>query len=72
MKVLTPTMRKNLEELAEIADRNYGDAFWGPETPGEWRCAEALERRGYLKRHVSGGGRPFELTPEGYDAVRRP
>lgn len=60
---LTPTMRRHLRELA-----SYGrDAGWGPESPGEWRCAEALERRGLLRRNVSrGAGRPFSFTETGW------
>lgn len=67
---LSAAMRSNLAELAQIADTNYGEASWGPESPGEWRCAEALERRGLLRRNVSRGRRPFSLTPEGLEAGR--
>jgi hypothetical protein len=64
---LTPTMRRHLRELAEIGP----EAAWGPESSGEWRCAEALERRGLLQRNVSRGSRPFALTSEGYAIGQR-
>lgn len=61
---LSPTMRRHLAELAAIGR----EAAWGPESSGEWRCAEALERRGLLQRNVSRGSRPFSLTRDGYEA----
>ena len=67
MSDLTPAMERNLRELAE-----YGrEAGWGPESSGEWRCAEALARRGLLKRNVSEGYKPFSFTDEGYAVARR-
>lgn len=60
---LTPTMRRHLRELAELGP----EAGWGPQSSGEWRCAEGLERRGLLDRNVSRGYKPFGLTKFGFE-----
>jgi hypothetical protein len=63
---LSPTMRRHLRELADIGP----EAAWGPASVGEWRCAEALERRGLVTRNPR-GPRPFVITPKGYEVGRR-
>lgn len=65
---LTPAQVKHLGELVEIADAGHGEAHWQPSTPGEWRCAEALARRGFLSLNVS-GWRRFSLTVIGREAL---
>lgn len=62
---LSRTMERHLRELAALGP----EAGWGPVNAGEWRCAEALERRGLLRRNVSQGMRPFSFTPEGYEVA---
>ena len=64
---LTPAMRKHLSELASVAKN--GEAFWRPETAGEWRCAEAMKRRGLLARQIKRGQQPFALTKAGLEAA---
>jgi len=54
-------------ELARIAEANHGEAAWHPESPGEWRCAEALVRRGLLSRQAQRGRKPFTLTAHGME-----
>lgn len=68
---LTPTMKRHLRELRQIADdRGQGEAFWRP-TGGEWRTAIALADRGLLRREYGGGagGSAFSLTTLGREAV---
>lgn len=67
MARLTAAQRRHLSELKEIAARNHGEAYWYPNSAGEWRCAEALSRRGLLERHF----RPhaFAVTAAGLEAV---
>lgn len=64
---LSAAMRSHLTALAAIAEGNYGEAYWWPETSGEWRCAEALVRRGLLRSNPNRGQQPFALTKKGYD-----
>ena len=63
---LTSTMKRHLRELADIGP----EAGWGPGSPGEWRCAEALARRGLLKRNASKNYKAFSITAEGYEVGR--
>jgi hypothetical protein len=63
---LTPTMKHRLREMAGVGP----ECAWGPESPGLWRCAEALVDRGLLQRNVGRGGRPFSLTAKGYEVGR--
>jgi len=65
---LTSAMRRHLSELVEIANA-HGEAFWHPESAGEWRCAEAMVRRGLLSRQVERGKQPFVLTRAGLEAA---
>lgn len=57
---LTEDMKRHLVELLDAT-------HWGPANSGEWTIARALERRGYLRRNVS-GGRAYSLTDEGREA----
>lgn len=66
--VLTAAMRRHLAELASVAN-SHGEAGWHPETPGEWRCAEALVRRGLLSRQAKRGEQPFRITRAGLEAA---
>jgi len=65
---LTGAMRRHLSELAGVANPD-GEAFWRPENAGEWRCAEAMERRGLLSRQIKRGQQPFALTRAGREAA---
>lgn len=68
---LTPAMLRNLSELAEIAGRNQGEAYWYPAGSGEWRTANALRARGLLKQEFGSGvgGSCFSITEAGYEAA---
>jgi hypothetical protein len=61
---LTENMRRHLRELLAAP-------YWGPETPGEWQTARALERRGYLHRTADRGKRPYSLTEAGRQAAMK-
>lgn len=64
---LTPTMKRHLRELQDVAQEStYGEAFWHP-TGGEWRTAIALSDRGFLHREYGSGmgGVAFSLTNAG-------
>lgn len=55
---LSPAMRRNLVALLDAP-------YWHPSSPGEWRCAEALSRRGLLDHIPSSGFPPYELNAKG-------
>lgn len=59
---LTEAMKRNLVELLPAP-------YWHPSTPGEWRCAEALVRRGLLTRTPTAGTQPFELNARGREVA---
>lgn len=58
---LTVAQARNLRELADIAERGHGEAYWHPETPGEWACARALARKGLVTHNPSRGVQPYTL-----------
>lgn len=60
---LSEAQRRHLLELLAAP-------YWRPNGSGEWACAHALERRGYVVRDFSnmGRGSVMELTPVGRKA----
>jgi hypothetical protein len=65
---LTSAQKRHLLELLTIYE-SRGSAAWGPESPGEWSCARALERKGLLSRNVSRGHLPYTLTERGREVA---
>lgn len=63
MAPLSKAMKNYLVSMVELGD----GSLWQPESAGQWRTAEGLERRKLVRRY----GATFKLLPKGYEVGSR-
>lgn len=63
MQPLSKAMKNYLVAMTMLGE----GSLWQPESAGQWRTAEGLERRKLVRRY----GATFKLLPKGYELGSR-